>query len=89
MAEELTMTTTFVVEAIHRVSARPWILLTGRMVEGSLSKGDTVTVHNEGKPDASTEVATVEFHSPPGTTTIGVPEGAADLIAVGTRLTRG
>ena len=82
------MTTTFVVEAIHRIPARPWILLTGRMLEGSLSKGDTVTVHSEGKPEATIEVATVEFHSPPGTTTIGVPEDAAALIAVGTRLTR-
>lgn len=82
------MTTTFVVDAIHRVAARPWLLLTGRMLEGSLSKGDTVTVHNDGKPDAATEVAVVEFHSPPGTTTIGVPDSAADLVVVGSRLTR-
>ncbi|HEX6684219.1 MAG TPA: hypothetical protein VF062_15555 [Candidatus Limnocylindrales bacterium] len=82
------MTTTFVVDAVHRVAARPWLLLTGRLLEGSLAKGDSVTVQNDGKPDTATEVAVVEFHSPPGTTTIGVPESAADHVTVGTRLTR-
>jgi hypothetical protein len=64
------------------------VFLTGRLLEGSLNKGDTVTVRTEGKPEISTQVTTIEFHAPPGTTTIAVPESAADLIAVGSTLTR-
>jgi hypothetical protein len=82
------MKTTFVVEAIHRLSGRPWVFLTGRLLEGALDKGDTVTVHTEGRPQSSTQVTTVEFHARPGAISIGVPESSADLIAVGSTLTR-
>lgn len=81
------METVFVVSAVHRLSGRPWVAVSGRFLKGALKQGDVVVIHTSGKPEMTTEVTLIEFHPTPGTATIGIPTSAAGNILVGTRLT--
>lgn len=75
------------VEAVHRVSGRSSIFVSGRLTGDPLIVGATVTVRTHGRPDTSTQIRGIEFHSPPGLTTIALDESLVDTVGAGSRVT--
>lgn len=80
--------TRLIVEAVHRISSRPWVLVTGRLENGELRIGDELTVTRDDVPTGSATVRSIEFHSAPGRTTIAIDAGSADDLRDGAVLVR-
>lgn len=85
----MTIKATLVVEAVHNVSGRPWIFVSGRLSGGPLAKGTVVTIQTPGKTAATAEIRTLELHSRPGITTVAIDNLFADTVTVGSLLTAG
>jgi len=79
--------TQLIVEAVHRISSRPWLFVTGRVEGDALRIGDEMTVSYGDTNMASAVVRSIEFHSSPGKTTIAVDADLADTIRDGSVLT--
>jgi len=75
-----------VVQYVHRISGRPWILVSGRLEGGTLHIGDLVKVVVDGGPDVMATVKTIEVHSPPGLTTFGLDDSLAEVVRVGSEI---
>lgn len=72
-----------VVRAVHRVSGRPWIFVSGPLDGSPLRVGDTVTVEG---PDGGVDrgsIETIDLHSPDGLVTFALPAQLADVVKVG------
>jgi hypothetical protein len=81
--------TRLIVENVHRVSRRPWVLVTGRLEgDGELRIGDGVTIGVDGGEPVATVIRSIEIHSPAGLTTIALDESVADVVGAGVVVTR-
>ena len=78
-----------VVEAVHRISGRPWILVTGVLEGGVLHVGDHVVVRSGNGKEAGAVVRSIELHGPPGRTTVALDEGLASNVGPGTDIVSG
>ncbi len=72
-----------VVEAVHKLSGRPWIFVSGTLEGGVVRIGDPVVVRTGTGPDVETAVRTIELHGPPGKTTIALDESLAGVVEPG------
>jgi hypothetical protein len=86
MDEEPQMTQLFV-EVTHRLSGRPWVLVTGRLDDGVLRAGDRMSLDYRGRPPVEVVVRSIELHTRPGKTTIAVDAEPADDLGEGAVLT--
>ncbi|WP_199513845.1 hypothetical protein [Nucisporomicrobium flavum] len=78
--------TRLVVEAIHRMSSRPWVFVTGRLEGEALRIGDELTVTHDGQAVGVVTVSSVELHGAPGKTTVAVDAGSGELLQEGSVL---
>lgn len=69
------------VEHVHRLSGRPWLFVTGRLV------GDQLATRNTDGAVATTTVRSIELHMAPGMTTIAVGPPAQGSLESGATLT--
>ena len=58
------------VDRVHRMSARPLVLLTGRLEGEPLKVGQQVVIHVDGNGDVAATVTGFDIHEQPGLTTI-------------------
>jgi hypothetical protein len=86
MDEEPQMTH-LLVEATHRLSGRPWVLVTGRLTGGVLRIGDRMSIGYRALPPVEAVIRTIELHTPPGKTTIAVDAELAEHLGEGAVLT--
>lgn len=77
----------FAVEHVHRLSGRPWVFVTGRLVGESILIGDRLTVWNPDGAAATTTVRSIELHTAPGMTTIAVDPPSQGSLEPGATLT--
>jgi translation elongation factor EF-Tu-like GTPase len=75
--------TRLIVEAVHRISSRPWVFVTGRLEGGDLQVGDEMAVAHGDVHVGSAVVRSIELHSPPGKTTIAVDADLAGMFSDG------
>jgi len=80
--------TRLIVEAVHRISNRPWVFVTGRLDGGDLHIGDEMSVAHGDVHVGSAVVRSIELHSLPGKTTIAVDADLADVLSDGAVLSR-
>jgi hypothetical protein len=80
--------TRLIVEAVHRISSRPWVFVTGRLEGDDLSIGDELRVAHGDVHVASAVVRSIELHGPAGKTTIAVDADLADALRDGAILIR-
>jgi hypothetical protein len=80
--------TRLIVEHVHRISSRPWAIVTGRLEGDELRIGDELILAHGDAAWASAVIRSIELHSPPGKTTIAVVAELAGSILDGTVLTR-
>lgn len=78
--------TRLIVENVHRIPSRPWLLVTGRLDGAALRIGDVLTVATGEDPIV---VRSIEIHGAPGRATVAVDAAHAGLIGQGTVLTLG
>ncbi|HEY3868745.1 MAG TPA: hypothetical protein VGM10_10365 [Actinocrinis sp.] len=77
-------TTVFEVADIFDIKGRAGLLLSGRLVQGEISAGDTLRDHSSG---ATVHVISMEFHGPgDGRFTIVVDRAAKTSVQPGSRL---
>jgi hypothetical protein len=77
-----------IVERVHKLSSRPWLLVTGRLEGDPLHIGDTIIVNATGQRSVPATVRSIEMHSAPGTTTIAVDAELEAVITAGTTIVR-
>ena len=80
--------TRLIVENVHRIPSRPWVLVTGRLEGDQLRIGDELTVAHGEFPVATAVIRSIELHSPPGKTTIAIDADLADSVRDGVALIR-
>jgi hypothetical protein len=80
--------TRLIVEAVHRISGRPWVFVTGLLEGDDLRLGDEMTVAHGDVNVAFAVVRSIELHGPPGKTTIAVDVDHADTLRDGAVLIR-
>ncbi|MEV6301414.1 hypothetical protein AB0M02_18535 [Actinoplanes sp. NPDC051861] len=76
--------TRLTVERVHRLSSRPWILVTGTLEGDALSIGDELTVAH----GIRAVVRSIELHTASAKTTVAVDADLADAVREGAVLTR-
>lgn len=76
-----------VVEAVHRLSGRPWVFVSGSLEGAPLGIGDLVTIESDHGTLAAT-VETVELHGRPGLVTIAVAEDLGSAVKPGSVISR-
>ena len=67
------------VEVVHRLSSRDLLLLSGRRSGGHLAVGDAITIKTPTGTTIRSAIKTIELHSRPGMTTVGVPASTGDI----------
>ena len=81
--------TKLVVEAVHQLTGRPWILVTGRLEDGDLRIGDQMWIAYQESAPVAAVVRTIELHAPVGRTTIAIDASLAGQVGEGAVLTLG
>ncbi|GAA2709530.1 hypothetical protein ACFY2R_01540 [Micromonospora olivasterospora] len=76
-----------VVDAVHRLSGRPWVFASGVLEGAPLRIGDRVTIESDQATLAAT-VETVELHGRPGLVTIAVAGDLAYAVKPGSVISR-
>jgi translation elongation factor EF-Tu-like GTPase len=86
--EEERRMTRLTVEKVHRISNRPWVLVTGRLEGDALRVGDELTLTDGEARQGAAVVRSIEIHGLPGKTTIAVDADLADALRDGSVLVR-
>lgn len=80
-------TSQLVVDRVDVLPTRPqWILVTGELSGPPLHIGDTITIQHHGH--TTTQIQSIEIHSPPGKTTIMLNADLHHIVTAGTILSR-
>lgn len=75
-----------VVERVDALPGRPWLFVSGRLSGGHIEIGSSVTIQYGDRDPVAAVIRTVELHTRPGTTTIGIDDSLRDAIGPGAEL---